>query len=107
MSANRGEARDWGPGDFGASPGMATPFFPNTGWGEVILLCSNCVGSWVSCCGACLFIMGPVSCEPIKAANEMGSRRGLSVELDGLGGAGGGLSDGVFGRGKSDVTGLL
>lgn len=31
MCANRGEARDWGPGDLGASPGMATPFFPNTG----------------------------------------------------------------------------
>ena len=51
--------------------------------------------------------MGPVSCEPIKVANEMGFCRGSSVELDGLGRAGGGLSDGVFGRGKSDVTGLL
>jgi hypothetical protein len=106
-SANRCEARDWGPGDIGASPGMATPFFPNTGCDVVLLLCSNCVGSWASCCGACLFILGPVSREPIKAANEMDFCRGLSVELDGLGRAGGGLSNGVFGREKSDVTGLL
>ena len=54
-----------------------------------------------------MFILGPVSREPIRAANEMDFCRGLSAELDGLGRAGGGLSAGVFGRGKSDVTGLL
>jgi hypothetical protein len=86
---------------------MATPFFPNAGCGEVmLLLCSNCVGSWASCCGACLFILGPVSREPIRAASEVGPCRGPLAELDGLGGAGGALSDGVFGRGKSGVTGL-
>jgi len=87
---------------------MAIPFFPNTGCGEaILLLCSNCVGSWASCCGACLFILGPVSREPIKAANEMGSCCGLLVELDGLGGVGEGLSGWGFGRGKSGAAGLL
>jgi len=36
----------------------------------------------------------------------MGSCRGLLAELDGLGGAGNWLSDGVFGRGKSGAMGL-
>ena len=55
-------------------PGIATPPFPNTGWGDVIRVrCSNCVGSWASCCGACFLSRGPAPLPPMNCASDMGS----------------------------------